>query len=286
MTAKRKTSKEPQLKAGSAFEPVVLAGKRLIELFTLSAKRGEQPEFFAGKIEGVEAMIALCQRAGAGEIILETGQRLVKVVSKRAELSLEERVVRLEEQITTAGPAKRREARTVTDLLSDIPQKMPKTGASTTADEDFKGLRILRAYAMFPEGLPREKAGLMADHTKNTRNLYIGSLIRQGYLDDNEELPKITQKGVQKNAAFASPPLFTGTELQRYYINKLGGGMAALFEAVVRAYPKAVERKTIKTAEPLTKNTRNLYLSKLIRMSLLKKVGSKQVIANSYLFEG
>lgn len=83
MKKRRSSKKEPELPENSPFTSVVNAGRGMVN--ALMATVPDDPDarnVVIAKVEGMEAIILLCQRAGAGKTVTVNGQQLVKVRSR------------------------------------------------------------------------------------------------------------------------------------------------------------------------------------------------------------
>lgn len=155
------------------------------------------------------------------------------------------------------------------------------------AEDLGKGERIiLTAVAQYPDGASREQLTILTGYKRSSRDTYLQRLAQR-------ELVAVTARGelavTDKGMAALGPdfePLPTGRELQAYWLNRLTGGERAILEALIRAYPKAVDREAISSATEYARSSRDTYIQRLAARRLVVAVGRGEVRASETLMEG
>ncbi len=148
-----------------------------------------------------------------------------------------------------------------------------------------KGERIiLTAVAQYPEGASREQLTILTGYRRSSRDTYLQRLFSRDLVANNGRGNIVaTEPGM----AVLGPdfePLPTGEDLQAYWLNRLTGGERTLLEALIRAYPKAVEREALSEATGYMRSSRDTYLQRLSARRLVVVCGRGEVMANESLF--
>jgi ribosomal protein L29 len=162
---------------------------------------------------------------------------------------------------------------------SGEPTAVMVSRATTGDDRAAPGLgrggdyRMLVALAQVPEGMSDSRLALRTGITKRggTFRTYLGKLKQAGYVAGDRGHLRITEAGVQAVGDFE--PLPTGPALIDYWRRDLGeSGMRAMFDAVVEAYPKALNRAELaeRTGIAEAGGTFRTYLGKLKTLGLIE----------------
>jgi hypothetical protein len=147
-----------------------------------------------------------------------------------------------------------------------------------------KGERqILTAVAQHERGVTREQLSVLTGYKRSSRDTYLQKLRAYGYVETSGDVILATDDGV---AALGDDfePLPTGEELQRYWLDRLGGGERVILEVLIQAHPDAVDRDYISEATPYKRSSRDTYLQKLIARKLVISEGRGMVRASEDLF--
>ncbi|MFB3816117.1 MAG: hypothetical protein ACE147_00520 [Candidatus Methylomirabilales bacterium] len=157
----------------------------------------------------------------------------------------------------------------------------PATSRPATANGHVdlgKGERIiLTAVAQYPEGASREQLTILTGYKRSSRDTYLQRLAQR-------ELVAVNARGdlvaTDKGMAALGPdfePLPTGRELQTYWVNRLTGGERAILEALIRAYPRAVDREALSEATEYKRSSRDTYIQRLAARRLVVAIGRGEV---------
>jgi DNA-binding IclR family transcriptional regulator len=148
-----------------------------------------------------------------------------------------------------------------------------------------KGERIiLTAVAQYPEGASREQLTILTGYRRSSRDTYLQRLFSRDLVANNGRGNIVaTEAGVHLLGPDFEP-LPTGEDLQAYWLNRLTGGERTLLEALIRAYPKAVEREALSEATEYKRSSRDTYLQRLTARRLVDTVGRGEVRASEELF--
>lgn len=149
-----------------------------------------------------------------------------------------------------------------------------------------KGERILlTAVAQYPGGASREQLTVLTGYRRSSRDTYLQRLSQRGLIGTNGhgEL-RVTQEGM---AALGPEfePLPTGVELRAYWLRRLAGGERKILEAVIRAYPNAVDREALSEATEYKRSSRDTYIQRLAARRLVVPIGRGEIRASEMLME-
>jgi len=139
--------------------------------------------------------------------------------------------------------------------------------------------RVLTAIAQHGDaGVTREQLTILAGYKKSTRDLYVQRLRGAGHVDVAGDRLVATAGGIAAlGDGFA--PLPTGEALRVHWLQRLPEGERRLLQALVEAYPPAVDREAISEASGYRKSTRDLYLQRLMARRLVVAEGRGAVRA-------
>jgi hypothetical protein len=165
----------------------------------------------------------------------------------------------------------------------------PRRVASRSINENDvaigKGERIiLTAVAQYPEGASREQLTILTGYRRSSRDTYLQRLFSRDIVANNGRGNIVATEGGMAVLGPDFEPLPTGEDLQAYWLNRLTGGERTLLEALIRAYPKAVEREALSEATEYKRSSRDTYLQRLTARRLVVPVGRGEVRASGELF--
>jgi hypothetical protein len=141
---------------------------------------------------------------------------------------------------------------------------------------------VLIAAAQYQDTLTREQASILTGYKRSTRDTYIQRLQAKGYLVPGGGTVVATPAGVAALGADYEP-LPTGRDLQAYWLQRLPQGEAAILEAAIAEYPKAVDRDALSDRTGFKRSTRDTYIQRLQARQLLAR-GGGPVTASDSLF--
>jgi hypothetical protein len=148
-----------------------------------------------------------------------------------------------------------------------------------------KGERIiLTAVAQYPEGASREQLTILTGYRRSSRDTYLQRLFSRNLVANNGRGNIVATEGGMGILGPDFEPLPTGEDLQAYWLNRLTGGERTLLEALIRAYPKAVDREALSEATEYKRSSRDTYLQRLTARRLVDTVGRGEVRASEELF--
>lgn len=127
---------------------------------------------------------------------------------------------------------------------------------------------VLTCVAQYPEGASREQISILTGYKRSTRDLYLQQLVRRGAIEATGGTMHVTETGL----ALLGPdfePLPTGAALVDYWLERLPTGERAVFEVLVNARGRVVEREVISQTTGYKRSTRDLYIQQLQRRKLV-----------------
>jgi hypothetical protein len=150
-------------------------------------------------------------------------------------------------------------------------------------------LRMLVACAQFPDGIPDRKVAMLAglSSKSGTFSTYLGNLRTLGFIEGPNICIRVTQAGIDSAGDFQRLPV--GDALREFWRTKLpGSGVMRLFDAICKAYPKAISKEAAGSAAALSSvsGTFSTYLGKLRTLNLLDRAdgGPDFLLASGELF--
>lgn len=166
----------------------------------------------------------------------------------------------------------------------------PRRMASRSLNENKvsigKGERIiLTAVAQYPLGASREQLTILTGYRRSSRDTYLQRLFSRDLVANNGHGNIVVTEGGMAVLGPDFEPLPTGEDLQTYWLNRLTGGERTLLDALIRAYPKSVEREVLSEATEYKRSSRDTYLQRLTARRLVIAVGRGEVRASEDLFE-
>lgn len=137
-----------------------------------------------------------------------------------------------------------------------------------------KGERaVLTAIAQAgPNGATRDQISALTGYKRQTRDDYISRLARKGFVSvPNMGGPVFaTQEGLDALGP-SFEPLPTGAELIDHWRSRLPKGECAIFNVLVEAWPEGLTRESIGEATGFKRQTRDDYISRLVRKKIVEK---------------
>lgn len=229
------------------------------------------------------------RRALASGIATEAGRMIVERISellampndgllqiaKRLE-DVTARVVSSNSSAPTPPPVKKK--------TGTLTGSAPHTTVAASSAKLGKGERLMMiAIAQYPNGAMRDQLTVLTGYKATSRNEYIRRLVNAGYAAQHSDAIVPTKAGI---AALGSDyePLPTGSALRHYWLQRLGGGEAALFRVITEAYPRAVTREHLSEVTGYKATSRNEYIRRLAARRLVV-VMSDGVRASDTLFD-
>lgn len=168
------------------------------------------------------------------------------------------------------------------------PQRTSSFSSSNEGKQEAclgKGERIiLIAVAQCPDGASREQLTILTGYKRSSRDTYLQRLFSQDLIANNGRGNIVATEGGMAVLGPDFEPLPTGEALQAYWLNRLTGGERTILEALIRAYPKAVEREALSEATEYKRSSRDTYLQRLTARRLVVAVGRGEVRASEELF--
>lgn len=173
--------------------------------------------------------------------------------------------------------------------LRQIPQiASVGTDSEATDGSDLpRGERaILTAVAQNPGGATRDQVSALTGYKRQTRDEYISRLSRKGLVRAEHGAPVVaTEEGLSALGP-SFQPLPTGAALIEYWRSRLPSGERAILDVLVKAWPGGVTRDNIGEITGFKRQTRDEYISRLVRKKIVDKshVGAP-VCASAALME-
>jgi DNA-binding MarR family transcriptional regulator len=142
--------------------------------------------------------------------------------------------------------------------------------------------RCAIAIAQHPNGVTREQLTTLTGYKRSTRNAYLKRLTKAGLVDENMRRFFINDSGIDWIGSDYQP-LPTGVELQRYWLQTLPVGEAAVFQVALQ-HAGGISREEIGEQTNFKRSTRNAYLKRLAVRELVK-ISGDVVRPSETLFE-
>lgn len=127
---------------------------------------------------------------------------------------------------------------------------------------------VLTCVAQYPSGATREQISILTGYKRSTRDLYLQQLSRRGAIEVTGGVVHATEGGM----TLLGPdfePLPTGEDLIQYWKQRLPGGERAVFNVLVNARGRVVDREVISATTGYKRSTRDLYIQQLQRRKLV-----------------
>lgn len=170
-------------------------------------------------------------------------------------------------------------------IVERIAAPSPRASSPTRVDMPAGELRCLVAIAQHaPAAVTREQLTALTGYKRSTRDLYLQSLTRRGYVTRSDDGIRVTSSGLGILPA-AFEPLPTGKALLAHWLRELPEGERRVLDYVAKFYPHPIHRDRIGDTLGYKRSTRDLYVQKLERRRLLEKTGAGHVIARAILFD-
>jgi hypothetical protein len=142
---------------------------------------------------------------------------------------------------------------------------------------------VLRALIQYEGGLQKRQLTVLTGYKRSTRDAYIARLRERGFVMEHRD--RILATGTGRGSMPDAQPLPTGEALREFWFRELPEGERVVLEALVRAYPQAVDRTAIDEQTGYKRSTRDAYLSRLAAKELVTEPGRGLVKASETLFE-
>jgi len=171
--------------------------------------------------------------------------------------------------------------------VSPPPPRPPTATKRTPAGDGAIGSgerTVLTAVAQHQAGVTREQLTVLTGYKRSSRDTYLQRLRSGGLVDQQGDTILATDAGLAALGADFEP-LPTGSALREYWRGRLPGGELRLYEVLIDAYPKAVDRDALSEATDYKRSSRDTYLQRLNARQLIELVGRGAVRASSQLFE-
>jgi uncharacterized protein len=161
-----------------------------------------------------------------------------------------------------------------------------RTPAAPTDPTIGKGglYRMMVALAQHEGGLTRQQLAVLASMSSKGGGFgnYLSKMRSNGWLEEERDLLTLTDDGYAALGDY--PPLPTGAELARWWINKAGASKGRILQTIIDAGPHGMDRDALARAagyEPTGGGFAN-YLGWLRTMTLIN--GSKVLVADPLFF--
>jgi hypothetical protein len=135
-----------------------------------------------------------------------------------------------------------------------------------------KGERaVLTAVAQNPDGAARNQISALTGYKQQTRDAYISRLVAKRFVEaPHGELVRVTADGMGALGS-SFEPLPTGAALIDHWKGKLPKGERQIFETLVDAWPEGVTREWLTEVTGFVQQTRDAYISRLVRRKIIDK---------------
>lgn len=143
--------------------------------------------------------------------------------------------------------------------------------------------KMLIAIAQCPDGATREQLTILTGYKRSTRDAYIQRLGNKGLIQIGGKIYASEQGIATLGNDFQ--PLPTGSDLRRYWLERLPEGERRIFERVIEhGQPQEVDRDSLNDLG-FARSSRDAYLQRLAARQLVKPVGRGAVKASEILFD-
>jgi uncharacterized protein len=257
----KKRIAELEKRAPKAAEPLLTEEQTKL----LAELRDEVLGMTRGGLPNANAEIARC---------VQLFERFVSGVGEQA--ARVERLVNKLDKIRQPNGSLAAPYPTVHEAIASMPGRKsadPIYVESDTNDNLPKGERaVLTAIAQNPDGATRDQVSALTGFKKQTRDAYVGRLVRRGFVHDPVRGGPLqaTPEGIAALGA-SFKPLPTGDALVAYWKAKLPQGECAIFSTLVEAWPGGLTREVISDQTGFVKQTRDAYIGRLVRRKIVEK---------------
>jgi hypothetical protein len=136
-----------------------------------------------------------------------------------------------------------------------------------------KGERIvLTAIAQYGDGITKSTLTVLTGYKRSSRDTYLSKLRQAGLVEEDGEFWKATRDGIARLGRDYDP-LPTGGALREHWLTRLPGGEMKILQALVRVYPRKLDKETLSEMTGYQRSSRDTYLSKLRARRLLDESG-------------
>jgi uncharacterized protein len=144
-------------------------------------------------------------------------------------------------------------------------------------------LAVLKAAAMWQDGVARDQLSVLTGFKRSTRDAYISRLKPKGFIDDVNGKLVATQSGIDAlGDQFERLP--TGHALRQFWRDRLPPGEKAIFEILIAVSPDSIRRDELDARTGFKRSTRDAYLSRMASKRLVISEGRSAVRAAPTLF--
>ncbi len=144
-------------------------------------------------------------------------------------------------------------------------------------------MAVLKAVAMYPEGVERDQLTVLTGYKRSSRDTYIQRLTAAGYAEVRGGAVVATPQGVAELGPYFEP-LPTGEALQRYWLERLGGGERDILAFALQHGGHPFARQAIDAALPYKRSSRDTYIQRLGARRLIEACGAGEIRAAAALF--
>jgi uncharacterized protein DUF87 len=161
-----------------------------------------------------------------------------------------------------------------------------RTPAHAGASLPIGEKKVLTVVCQYPDGASREQITVLTGYKRSSRDAYLQRLLTKGYVViATGGLLNPTADG---EAALGTgfEPLLAGHALQKYWLERLPEGERRLLEAIIAAYPSAIDRDTLEERTGYKRSSRDAYLQRLKSRQLIDLTGGRGMVrASQILFD-
>lgn len=166
-----------------------------------------------------------------------------------------------------------------------MPKREPHSRpAQTSSSLPIGESKILTAIAQYPSGATREQISILTGYKRSSRDAYVQRLAGRGFIRFSGDSIFATDEGVRILGPYFEP-LPTGDALIEYWLEKLPAGESTIFQILVGASGKPVNRDHISSLSEYQRSSRDAYLQRLTARKLVVNRGGGMVSAAAFLFE-
>ena len=144
-------------------------------------------------------------------------------------------------------------------------------------------IKILAAAFQHPGGVSKEQLSVLTGYKRSSRDTYLQHLRAAGLIEESGDRIVATTDG-KEALGDNFEPLPTGPDLLAHWRKELSIGERRILDAIVDAYPNAIDKEDIDTATSYKRSSRDTYLQRLRSRRLVVDAGGGQVRAAEELF--
>lgn len=133
-------------------------------------------------------------------------------------------------------------------------------------------LAVMKAVAMYPDGIEPEGLSVLTGYTRSSRNTFLQRLGARGFIERRGSTIRPTDAGIE-GLGSEFEPLPTGEELREWWLGRLGeGGERRTLEVLIAEHPAEVPRDQLQESTGYTRSSSNTFVQRL---------GAKQLVMTS-----